>query len=276
MQASGVPAQRTATLPVSVQHSVVRATQSRRCCTTLAGARRSALDRSARTSAGRWSVGSHKKECECRDSARSGASTVVDSHRGHPCPLPANPRPIRPRSRRSLRPRDPRSVVLRSPPARTRSRATTRRWQNLRRKPSSRPRFHQRQQGRRVWRSGGRGPAARRTRRGGVAGGDGQHAQRGQCSAKLGHDIPDGENRTTRPLSCYARGFVGPGAHDEPGRAGRRQPAFVEGGPARARAARRLHPSREDHALRSRAHPRAHRPRARLRRPRLSSSATSR
>ena len=41
-------------------------------------------------------------------------------------------------------------------------------------------------------------------------------------------------------------------------------------------AARGLHPAREDHALRPRAHPRAHRARARLGRARLSSSATSR
>ena len=40
-------------------------------------------------------------------------------------------------------------------------------------------------------------------------------------------------------------------------------------GTARAGAAGRLHPAREDHALRPRAHPRAHRARARLRRARL-------
>ena len=43
----------------------------------------------------------------------------------------------------------------------------------------------------------------------------------------------------------------------------------LKAGLARPGAARRLHPAREDHALRSRAHSRAHRARARLRRARL-------
>ena len=50
----------------------------------------------------------------------------------------------------------------------------------------------------------------------------------------------------------------------------------LKAGLARPDAARGLHPPREDHALRPRAHSRAHRARARLRRARLSSSATSR
>ena len=49
----------------------------------------------------------------------------------------------------------------------------------------------------------------------------------------------------------------------------RRQPELAARAPARPDAARGLHPAREDHALRPRAHPRAHRARARLRRARL-------
>ena len=60
-----------------------------------------------------------------------------------------------------------------------------------------------------------------------------------------------------------------PRADDEPGRAGRRQPELAEGGASRAGAARGLHPPREDHALRPRAHSGAHRARARLWRARL-------
>ena len=56
----------------------------------------------------------------------------------------------------------------------------------------------------------------------------------------------------------------------------RRQPELAEGGPARAGAARGLHPAREDHPLRPRAHPRAHRARARLGRARLLRELTSR
>ena len=48
------------------------------------------------------------------------------------------------------------------------------------------------------------------------------------------------------------------------GVADRRQPELAEGRAARADAARGLHPPREDHPLRPRAHPRAHRARARL------------
>ena len=52
-------------------------------------------------------------------------------------------------------------------------------------------------------------------------------------------------------------------------RPGRGQPELAQGRPARPDAARRFHPAREDHALRSRAHSRAHRARARLGRARL-------
>ena len=55
-------------------------------------------------------------------------------------------------------------------------------------------------------------------------------------------------------------------ADDQPGRADRRQPELAQGGLARPGAARGLHPPREDHPLRSRAHPGAHRACARLRR----------
>ena len=56
---------------------------------------------------------------------------------------------------------------------------------------------------------------------------------------------------------------------DQSGHAGLRQPELAESRRPRPDAARRLRPAREDHPLRSRADPRAHRPRARLRRPRL-------
>ena len=61
-----------------------------------------------------------------------------------------------------------------------------------------------------------------------------------------------------------ARRLARADAHDQPGRPGRRQPELAEGRPARADAARGLHPAREDHALRPRAHPGARRARARL------------
>ena len=72
-----------------------------------------------------------------------------------------------------------------------------------------------------------------------------------------------------RAARARARRLLGPRAHDQPGRADRRQPELAEGGPARPDAARGLHPAREDHALRPRAHSRAHRARARLGRARL-------
>ena len=61
-----------------------------------------------------------------------------------------------------------------------------------------------------------------------------------------------------------ARGWRRPRAHDQPGRARRRQSELAQGGAARSRPARRFHPAREDHALRSREDSRAHRARARL------------
>ena len=67
--------------------------------------------------------------------------------------------------------------------------------------------------------------------------------------------------RAARPRACR---FSRSRADDQPGRARRRQPEFAQGRAARADAARRLHPARKDHALRSRAHSRAHRACARL------------
>ena len=71
-------------------------------------------------------------------------------------------------------------------------------------------------------------------------------------------------NKTIAPLDRVRVDSTDAPADDQPGRAGRRQPELAQGRPARADAARGLHPPREDHALRSRAHPRADRPRARL------------
>ena len=78
-----------------------------------------------------------------------------------------------------------------------------------------------------------------------------------------------GRQRHDRLARPRARRLRRAAADDEPGRAGRRQPELAEGRPARPDAARGLHPPREDHALRPRAHPRAHRACARLGRARL-------
>ena len=66
-----------------------------------------------------------------------------------------------------------------------------------------------------------------------------------------------GVNPTNGPLDRVRVDSSGAGADDQPGRADRRQPELAEGGPARADAARGLHPPREDHALRPRAHSRS-------------------
>ena len=87
---------------------------------------------------------------------------------------------------------------------------------------------------------------------------------------KAGAGKPEPRLQSRQPAArSRARRLVGPRADHQPGRAGRGQPELAEGGPARAGAARGLHPPREDHPLRSRAHPRAHRPCARLGGPRL-------
>ena len=84
-------------------------------------------------------------------------------------------------------------------------------------------------------------------------------------SDKVGSGGPNiGHNPTVGPLDRVRVDSTDRRADDQSGRAGRRQPELAQGGPARADAARGLHPPREDHALRSRAHPRAHRARARL------------
>ena len=67
--------------------------------------------------------------------------------------------------------------------------------------------------------------------------------------------------RVARPRP---RRFGRPPAHDQHGRGHQRQPELAQGGAARAGADGRLHPAREDHPLRPRAHSRARRPRARL------------
>ena len=92
-----------------------------------------------------------------------------------------------------------------------------------------------------------------------------QHGHRGHRLRKArrrhpAHRLQRGQ-RAARPR---ARRFRRAGADDQPGRARRRQPELAEGRAARADAARGLHPAREDHALRPRAHPRAHRACARL------------
>ena len=90
------------------------------------------------------------------------------------------------------------------------------------------------------------------------------------ASAKLGRGKPSlGANPGNLPLDHVRVDASGQRAHDQSGRPRRRQPEFAQGRAARPGAARRLHPAREDHALRSRAHSRAHRPRARLGRARL-------
>ena len=87
--------------------------------------------------------------------------------------------------------------------------------------------------------------------------------------------VQGGRPRLDRPESRQRAAREGPrrfgrtGAHDELRPARRRQPELAEGGSARAGAPRGLHPPREAHALRPRAHPRADRPRARLGRARL-------
>ena len=94
-----------------------------------------------------------------------------------------------------------------------------------------------------------------------------QHAHREQSVAegRIGR-AAGGLQSHQRPARSRARGFGRPGADHQPGRAGRGQPELAEGRPARPGAARRFHPAREDHALRSRAHSGAHRACARLRR----------
>ena len=97
-----------------------------------------------------------------------------------------------------------------------------------------------------------------------------QHADRDQRLRQGRQQAATGvSNATTAPLDRVRVDSRRAGADDQPGRAGRRQPELAEGRAARPDAARGLHPPREDHALRPRAHSRAHRACARLRRARL-------
>ena len=81
------------------------------------------------------------------------------------------------------------------------------------------------------------------------------------------------QDRRRRGRQAKAAGVVQPGtgkpAHHQPGRGDPRQPQLAQGRRARADAAGRLHPAREDHPLRPRAHSRARGARARRRRARL-------
>ena len=104
-----------------------------------------------------------------------------------------------------------------------------------------------------------------------------QHGHRGRDVAE-GRPRQDGSRpQPGQPVARpRARRLRRPGADDQPGRARRRQPELAQGRPARADAARRLHPAREDHPLRPRAHPRARRACARLGARTATSSATRR
>ena len=90
-------------------------------------------------------------------------------------------------------------------------------------------------------------------------------------------------DQETRPYACQRqerrpravrRRRDGRDAHHESGHAHQRQPEHAEGRRARPVAARGLPLPREDHALRPRAHPRAHRARARARPPTATSRST--
>ena len=82
-----------------------------------------------------------------------------------------------------------------------------------------------------------------------------------------------GSSSTTRSFTFLIRGprqwRVAPFYRGQSGRTAFRQPELAAGQPARPDAARGLHPAREDHALRPRAHSGAHRARARHGRARL-------
>ena len=114
-----------------------------------------------------------------------------------------------------------------------------------------------------------RRPSSRRRRRVGQAGRSDRRLEHGQRSERLRQGRQRrrrtiGENPLARLARSRPRRFLGPRPDDQPGRAGRRQPVLAQGRAARPDAARGLHPPREDHPLRSRADPRAHRPRPRL------------
>ena len=84
-------------------------------------------------------------------------------------------------------------------------------------------------------------------------------------SAKVGSGVPTpGDNPTVATARSRPGRLLGSDSDHQSGRAGRRQPELAQGRPARADAARGLHSPRENHPLRSRAHPRADRARPRL------------
>ena len=71
-------------------------------------------------------------------------------------------------------------------------------------------------------------------------------------SVKVGSGNPPmSVNPGNGPLDRVRVDSSRPHAHDQPGRAGRGQPEFPQGGSARAFAAGRFHPARENHPLRS-------------------------
>jgi catalase len=76
-------------------------------------------------------------------------------------------------------------------------------------------------------------------------------------SEKVGSGGPNiGQNPTVGPLDRVRVDSTDrPPAHDQSGRSDRGQSELAEGGPPRPDPPRRLHPSREDHPLRPRAHP---------------------
>ena len=89
--------------------------------------------------------------------------------------------------------------------------------------------------------------------------------QEDASSPKVGSGKPElGVNRTIASLDRVRVDPTGRQLTTNQGVRGRRQPELAQGRPARADAARGLHPPGEDHPLRPRAHTRAHRPRPRV------------
>ena len=112
----------------------------------------------------------------------------------------------------------------------------------------------------RAWSDGRRGRRARHR----------EHADRehrvGQGRRRSAQPRDEPGQRPARPRS---RRLERSDADDQSGRAHRRQPEFAQGRAPRTGVARGLHSSRKDHALRSRANPRADCPRSGLGRARL-------
>ena len=106
-------------------------------------------------------------------------------------------------------------------------------------------------------------------------GGQGGQAARSDRQRQHGHrgrDLAQGGRRQARARPQRRQPAARPrprrleraGADDQHGRRRRRQPELAQGRPARTDPDGGLHPPREDHPLRPRAHPGADRPRARL------------